>query len=340
MFKGKAGGFLPRDTVYATADMRIRAMERYLLTRERLERLLDAKSVEDALKVLSECGYAEVREPTPSALEESLFAERAKTYALLASIAPETHFLDVFRLRYDYHNLKVLIKSEATGEDADRLFIDSGRVPAAELAERYRTQKWAELPGTMGSAAAKAREVLAATADPQRCDFVLDQACYRDIRAAADASGDTFLKDYATLLVDSANLRATVRWLRQGRGPERLDSVLIEGGSVSVGTLRSLPSGGEGVAAAFSGTLEKAGILGAEAVKNRAVPLTAFEKCVDDTLMLYLRKAKYIPFGAPPLIGYLGAKETELSAVRTALGGRMAGVSAAMIRERLRECYV
>lgn len=331
---------MPKDTVYATADMRIRAMERLLLTRDRLERLLDAKSVEDALKVLGECGYAEVREPTPSALEESLFAERAKTYALLASIAPETHFLDVFRLRYDYHNLKVLVKSEATGEDADRLFIDSGRMSAARLADCYRAQKWTDMPGAMGAAACKAREVLAATADPQRCDFVLDQACYQDIRTAAAASGDAFLGDYVTLLVDSANLRAVVRWLRQGREPERLDSVLLEGGSVPVKDLRSLPVGGEGFANLFSKTLEKAATLGTEAVKNRAVPLTVFEKCVDDTLMLFLRKAKYVPFGPPPLIGYLGAKETELSAVRTALGGRMAGVSAEMIRERLRECYV
>lgn len=47
-----------------------------------------------------------------------------------------------------------------------------------------------------------------------------------------------------------------------------------------------------------------------------------------------------MPFGEQAVIGYLYAKEAELTAVRTILAGRRAGLSGERIRERLRETYV
>ena len=45
-------------------------------------------------------------------------------------------------------------------------------------------------------------------------------------------------------------------------------------------------------------------------------------------------------FGEAPLIGYLAAKENELTNVRVLISGRLAGLDADTIRERLRESYV
>ena len=50
--------------------------------------------------------------------------------------------------------------------------------------------------------------------------------------------------------------------------------------------------------------------------------------------------AKYVAFGEAPLVGYLAAKETEFTAVRIIMTGRLAGLPADIIRERLREAYV
>ena len=40
------------------------------------------------------------------------------------------------------------------------------------------------------------------------------------------------------------------------------------------------------------------------------------------------------------MVGYLYARENEFTAIRTILSGRMAGLDADTIRERLREAYV
>ena len=43
-----------------------------MLTRERMERMIDAKDSGEAAKVLSECGYGELTQLTSAALEELL----------------------------------------------------------------------------------------------------------------------------------------------------------------------------------------------------------------------------------------------------------------------------
>ena len=68
--------------------------------------------------------------------------------------------------------------------------------------------------------------------------------------------------------------------------------------------------------------------------------LTAFERECDNALTAYLEAARRVPFGEQAVIGYLYAKEAELTAVRTILAGRRAGLSGERIRERLRETYV
>ena len=68
--------------------------------------------------------------------------------------------------------------------------------------------------------------------------------------------------------------------------------------------------------------------------------LTAFEKLCDDALMAQAARARRVPFGVEVVIGFVAAREAELSNVRIIMTGRMAGIPADTIRERLRESYV
>ena len=48
-----------KDTDYLAISARVRAMETTLLTAERMERLLEARSDEEVSKLLQDCGYPE-----------------------------------------------------------------------------------------------------------------------------------------------------------------------------------------------------------------------------------------------------------------------------------------
>ena len=53
-----------------------------------------------------------------------------------------------------------------------------------------------------------------------------------------------------------------------------------------------------------------------------------------------MKKAKTIPFGIEPIIGYIYAKENEIKLIRIIMVGQMNNVPKEVIRERLRDSYV
>ena len=56
--------------------------------------------------------------------------------------------------------------------------------------------------------------------------------------------------------------------------------------------------------------------------------------------MQRIREARLIPYGAPPLIGYLLGSEYEVRNLRIVLAGVEAGLPMQTVRERIRESYV
>ena len=326
-----------KDTDYLSISTRVRAMESKLLTRERRSRMVEARSDEEAAKVLTECGYDELSSLTPAHLDGMLSQAREAVYQDLGTAVPDGRLLDVFRMKYDYHNAKTLLKATAMGVDAARLLSGGGRYRAEKLAEVFRREELRDYTPAFREAITRAREVLGATGDPQQADFLLDKAYFEEMRASAAQSGSAFLQGYVKLMADVANLRSAVRAARMGKGPDFLAKALVPGGNVAESTILSAKSGD------LTG-LFRGGRLGEAAAAGAALSgggsFTAFERLCDNALNDYVLQAKRVPFGEQPVLGYLFAREAELTAIRTILSGRMAGLSAETIRERLRDPYV
>ena len=325
------------DYLYISA--RIHAMENKLLTRERMERMLSARSAEEASKVLAECGYGDFPSLTPAAIEHTLDAARLALFAELRRAAPDPAIVDVFCIKYDYHNAKVLLKAEATGQSPDELLLDAGRYPAGRLKEDYLQGDLSRYSATFAQAVAQAKELLASSGDPQAADLLLDRAYYTEMLAAAKAARSPFLEGYVRLSIDSVNLRSVVRAARMGKGPDFLRRVLLPEGNVKTDSLLAAGAGAADLAGVFAHTyLTAAAQEGAAAMRGGS--LTQFERLCDNALTAYLSQGKRVAFGEHPLIGYLYAKENELTTIRIILTGRLAGLDAETIRERLRESYV
>lgn len=328
-----------KDTDYLFLSARLRALESTLLNRSRMERMLDAPTPEDAAKVLTECGYPELNRVDVDTVNQMLSQARDSLMADLGDAALDQRMVDVFKVKYDYHNAKVLLKSAAKGEDASRLLVEAGRLSAKALSDALAAGELNDLPPVMAEAVAQAREALDATHDPQQADLLLDRAYFEELTALADATGSGFLSGYVRLMVDAANLRTTVRVLRMGKDSAFLRSVLFAGGSVDTERLCALADSAGALADLYAqGPLAQAGELGAQAARGGS--LTGFEKACDNALVAYLSQAQLVPFGEQPLIAYVAARDNEQTAIRIILTGRLAGLPADVIRERLRESYV
>lgn len=328
-----------KDTDYLYASARIKALEKNLLSRERLERMAEARSMEEALKVLTELGWPEISMPTMATIENVLAQRRREAFALVRTLAPDKRLPDVFLVKYDYHNIKTILKSEVTGEDPESLLIEAGRIPTRQLLLMLREGMTSGMTKIMERSIEEARDVLARTQDPQLLDFLLDQAMFADMLDMAKAFGSSYLMTYVELLIDSVNLRTVVRLRKMGKGFDALRHALIPGGQVALTRMLQeiTPDMVESVFA--QSPLAAAAHAGAAAIKGEGA-LASMDHLADDALLKHLKGAKYVAFGAEPLIGYLAAQEMEVTAVRTVMAGRLADMDSELIIERLREAYV
>ena len=326
-----------KKEAYLSLSAMLRAREPRLLNAERAARMLDAASAEEAAKLLADCGYGDLGGMNASQLEEVLTGRRNAIFDELAGLAPDPGIVDLFRVKYDIHNIKTILKAEAMGVDPHSLLSRSGRIEPEKLLEARREEQTRDLPPILASAMKEAGELLARTSNPQLADFVLDRAYFEELLRIAGEVGNPFILGYVRLQIDCANLKSAVRTLRMGKDGEFMRLALIPGGNVDPDRILAAADG-ESLAALFqSGALEKAAALTAETCQGG--PMTAFERSVDNAMNTYLRSAKLISYGPEPLAAYLAAAEGEITAVRMILTGRLSGVSAETIRERLRDLY-
>lgn len=315
----------------------IHARETKLLTAERCERMIAAPSVEEAAKILTDCGYEDMSGMDAAGINEALNAHRTAVFKELAQLCPEKNYLDIFAMRYDYHNAKVLIKAEAMNSDAAVLMSDSGRFPAEKLRKLFYAGSTVSLPEIFGNALKDARQMLESTGNPQLADFILDRAYFAEMTEAANGTQNSFLQEYVRLLADCANLKSAVRTLRLKKGKAFLLDALNDSGSVRADKIASALSP-DGILSVFGGTaLSSAAALGAEAAAGGT--LTAFELACDNAVNAFLKRARRVNYGSEPLTGYIAAVENEITAVRMILTGRLAGVKSDVLRERLRDMY-
>ena len=326
-----------KNTDYLYLSAYLRAKENGLLSRERLERMAAAPDFDEAAKVLAECGYPELSGVSDAELEEAFSARRRAVLTDMEKLCPEPALVEAGRLRFDYHNAKVLVKSEAAGT-GEELLSDSGRVSPETLQEAFRLDDWKSVPADLAAAIREARSTLARTSNPQLTDMELDKAYFQELLELTGGLSSDFYTRYVRLSIDVANLRSAVRCLRGRMDEGVLREALIEGGEVPVSQIARRVYG-EGVTAVFTGrSLAEAAELGEKAVEGE--PLTPFERACENVLTRFLREAKRVSIGMEAVVAYIAMLEGEIIAARMVLMGKRSGVSADILRERLRDSYV
>ena len=217
-----------KDTDYLFISAYLRAKEPQLLTEEKAVRMLSS-SVQEAARTLEGCGYADV---LTIGLDKALNDRRAAVFSEVETLAPKDGVVALFRMRYDYHNAKTIVKAEAIGTDPTPLLSGAGRSEAQALKTAYETGEAGSVPQAVLTAMQTARDALSRSADPQLADLILDRAYFAEYHETATQVGSAFLMGYAQLQADSANLRAAVRARRMHKDAAFLKSVLVPGGSI------------------------------------------------------------------------------------------------------------
>ena len=320
-----------KDTEYAYAVARVRALENNLLSGSDIELLLTTKHVEDCIRILSDKGY----EIEGGHIEQIFQRELGKTHDLLHEIAPDPAVFDIFSIKNDYHNLKVVLKGLSTGKDFEQMLLPTVMVDVAVIKEAVTEDNFSLLPDQMAFAAQEAYELLNRQGDSQLASVVIDKASELAFYEGAKETENSFILSLVRLMIDCNNVKTALRCAMMGKSVEYVLYALPDVNSVSVREL-----------AANAGTdltALKEYLYGTEF--SEGIPLldkdfSLFEKWCDDLILQKVMQARFKAFGPEPILAYLFAKETEVKAAHIILTGKANHVEEEMIRGRLRMLYV
>lgn len=338
-----------QPTEYMYASARIRSLENYIVGRERMELLIEARTSEEVMERLAEYGLKlpETPDGTPpqgeaisAAREAMLLTVLQRAFEEVEGAVPDPSLFRYLRYPYDCNNLKAAVKCGIRGVSAEDMLFDFGTVPADQVEALVREGSYQAFPPAMATAISQARDAYDRTGDPRRIDTVLDNACYADMLAAALQTGDETLISWMRAKLDLTNILTTLRILRMrmgGAGEAFLREALLEGGTLKEGFFaEAYEAGEEGLFAALSPTV----YCHLADVEGDPRPLSVVEKACDDLYMELVKKGARVPFGAPVVGGYLLGCEVSVKNIRIVLAAKDAELDTAVIRERIRVSYV
>lgn len=327
---------------YVHASTKVRMLESKLLTKEQFNRMIDAPSLEEAIRVLGDTIYAESfnKLERPEDYEKALSQELIKAYTSIKEISPEPEIVDFSLLKYDVHNLKVIFKDHILGKDSSHLLIPIGNIKLDEVRKFSSEGDRGAIDEIYDGIATEVIYTYGSTTDPQHVELVLDKYFFRRMKEIAKKFGGNRLKEYVKDYIDFSNIRSVLRMKKQDRDLEFVKKALIEDGNIKIQDIvEAYPLDMDAIVEKF-----KASPIGLEAYKalqrfettNR---LSEFEKAMDDYQINFVKGTKYVTFGPEVLLTYLLAREAEIKNIRVILISKLNGLSREFIQERMCEIY-
>lgn len=328
---------------FTQALSRIWVLETRLLDKAKIERLLDAKSAEDAFRILGETDYSNVMGNVKRAedYEIVLSADLRRLYKFVYEICPVKEIVDLMSAKYEYHNLKVLIKGKILQKDFSNMLIGLGKEDLGELKRKIDTDNFRGLKAPIQKAVEETLTQYELTKDPQIIDIIMDKHMFLALEKIKKDINYGFIDKIVNAMIDLTNVRTLLRIKKQEKGREFASLVLVDGGSIGKGKLLALLTDTpENIMAKLSFSNYKALIKEGMEAYIQTGSVTLLEKLSDNYIMSLMKDAKFVTFGPERILSYIYAKETEIKIVRIIMVGKLNNIAEEVIRERLRDVYV
>lgn len=328
---------------YVQAVVRTRVLEKKLLSKEKLEELIEAADINEVWRRLKTTQYAnhllegiDLRQ-----YEDILYEELKEVYAVMRDISPDPAIINLMTLKYDYHNLKVLCKEIILQADFPHIYLPIGSLDLPRIKSAWREAKWKKIEPTIKSVIEKVKDDYKKTKDPQRIDIILERLYMDHLYTTVDSLQIPLLLKYIKAMIDFINIRTLIRVQKQKKDMTFLEEVLLENGNVEVERiLYSLQDSVTNMIHQFRNETISPGLIPGLEAYHFSNQLTDYEKEMDRYLLNLMRESKYIHFGPEPLIFYILAKEMEIKNLRLIFTSKINDISLARIKKRVREVYV
>ncbi|MBA7526632.1 V-type sodium ATPase subunit C [subsurface metagenome] len=336
---------------YAFANGIIRKLDKELMSRELIARLLRTNDIIAALKMIneSESFHSSFDINYPDQYENTLNIELLYYYDIIRNISKVSpfHFLYfTFASKYDFQNLKIIIKSKFLKKEVpEELISKISTIEPMMLKSAIYDEKYEDIPGSFKFLINKTFLEYHKHRDPEKIDFILDKERYLMIlnkikEVEIIEPEELFLKRFIRINIDLHNIINCIRAKIRGEKKAFTKEFIIPEGDFKIEKIveiydSPITSWVEKLAFTDYKDIIEAGVN----VYKKNNSLMELEKLRDNYILNFTKIGKYITFGIEPLIGFITAKENDLKNLRIILSGKLNKISENKIKERLRDTY-
>jgi len=337
---------------YAYIVGRLRALETRLISPNLVERMVDASTPQDAFRVLNDITYlsGSIGEYAVNDFQKVLSLGLQKMVRLLSKIAPYPEVVDSLLMKYDFHNLKVVLKARLTGRgysDVEHALIDLGNYSKEEWENYLLTDEIGMLTDTLQKTVDEATEYYNKTSDSLGVDLIVDKAFNKENYVFLQSLDSDLILGFGKRSVDFQNIKTFLRCEILKKDQSYLDNMLSDGGVLptslfssaykdGVSALRDALSGGYDI---FNQTLEERNycdqlvLLLDDFAKEKN--FSSIEKRIAGILGDYISESQMIALGPEPLFAFFWKFENHIQIIRSIFIGKLNGLPSDEIRKYL-----
>lgn len=338
---------MSHQEAYGYAVARIRAMEHRLLDAGVLQRMIDAEDSASVLKILGETSYASAltSQSGESDFDKVLESDLHSIYDEIRAFVPDKELVDLMCLQYDFHNVKVLIKSifnvRTGGKKRWDLLTSLGHYPLDIMIANIDSEDYRLLPFGLNTLVPKCISIWDQNKDILEVERLLDHRMFEVMLEMADALDMPGVKSWVRTRIDGENIRSLIRLKRFNFDSARVVPFLHAGGTIDLDLMASLisePFESWGRALEFSNFGNV--ISAIDATLNFSELILTLEKVLDDFYLDQIAISRYNQTAPENILAYLWAKEMEVKNVRVILVSKGSKRDKDQLRRLLRHGYV
>lgn len=325
---------------YPFCASKINALETKNITTEKLNRMIEMPDVASAIKILNEVGYGgALAINNENEYEKLLRRELFIVVENMKELTPNEKATNLFLKKFDYHNLKVILKSKFFKKDLnENLFLPNGEFNAEEIAEKLFEDEYSYLNDYMKEAINKIYEhALNNVLSPDVVDLEMDKAMYDDIFNGLKKAKDNMVKLYFEKEVDLINIGIAFRGKLLKLGYNKINKMLIKHTSLDIDFLCKFEEKTfENILEEFKFTEYNDVVKNVVNDINEGKGLVSFERYMDNYLYGIFKENSFDFETIAPMLGYYLGKLNEIKNIRLVLVCLTNGLDKTLIRERLR----
>ena len=321
---------------------RVRALEAKMLSSAQVARMAAASDFQSAFGVLSETTYAEhlTKIKHPFDFEEICALELVTLKKLLEDLAPQNEILTALFRKYDFLNLKILVRSYFSELKETALYSKAGTI-AFEKLKLYVFDGIKEIDHKeILEAVDLAKSIYEHTKDPQAVEMALDKQYLLFLKRVCDASPSRLIQEMVQHQIDLTNIKIIFRSQALKKDKKFLEGALLEPGMIGKDILLELhDKSPQDISSRLSFTPYFPALVEGIEYFSKYKSFYVLEKLADNYILNQFRKAKYLSSGIEPLVGFYLAKEAEIKSVRFILICKRTHIGSEQIKNRLRVSY-